>query len=174
MLAGVDLPWRIYRFLILGYIPWFAIGISIYILVHARDTVDLRKPLVMIAAALALLALVDSPGVGLLGLAMTTLVWGAATRKLPWLSRPFMAWLGAISYTLYLLHENIGWAVLLRLRDWGVPRDAGIVCAIALSLGIATALTRLVEQPAMAWIRRRWRERRAQTPAELGGHGSRR
>ena len=110
------------------------------------------------AAAAALLALVASPAIGALSLALAALVFGAATQRLPWLAHPVMVWLGAISYTLYLLHENIGWSVLLRLRDWGVQRDLGIVCTIALSLLLADALTRFVEKPAMAWIRRRWRE----------------
>jgi peptidoglycan/LPS O-acetylase OafA/YrhL len=58
-----------------------------------------------------------------------------------------------------LLHENIGWAVQLRLQDWGVPRDLGVLCAMALSLALATALTRWVEQPAMDKIRRSYRAR---------------
>lgn len=159
VVLGVDLPWRVYRLLILAYIPWFAIGISIYLVIHPRDDADRRKSLAVVAGATALLGLAVSPAVGVLALALAALVYCAATGRLPWLAHPIMVWLGAISYTLYLLHENIGWSVQLHLRDWGVPRDLGIVFVIALSLLMATALTKLVEQPAMAWIRRRWRER---------------
>lgn len=159
VLAGTDLPWTAYRLLILGYIPWFAIGISIFLLVQPRDGEDLRRSLWTIAASLVVLAIVVSPAVSVLSAVMAVMVWAAASRRLPWLSHPVMVWLGTISYTLYLLHENIGWAFMLRLHDWGVPRDAGIVLAILLSLFMATALTRAVELPAMAWIRRRWRER---------------
>jgi len=161
-LWGIDLPWRVSRFLILEQIPWFAIGIAIYILVHPRDSRDPVKSGALIVGALGLLALVTSPAISALTLGMAALVYAAATRKLGWLAHPVMVWLGAISYTLYLLHENIGWSVMLRLRDWGVPRDLGIVCAIVLSLALATALTRWVEQPAMAWIRRRYKARRPQ------------
>ena len=159
VLAGTDLPWTAYRLLILGYIPWFAIGISIFLLVQPRDTEDFRRSLWTIGASLVVLAIVVSPAVSVLSAVMAAVVWAAASRRLPWLSHPVMVWLGAISYTLYLLHENIGWAFMLRLHDWGVPRDVGIVLAITLSLFLATALTRTVELPAMAWIRRRWRER---------------
>ena len=158
-LFGIDLPWRVYRFLILAYIPWFAMGISIYLLVHPRQPPDRGMSLAVIAAAVLLLGLAVSPGVGLLALALAAFVYAAATRRLPWLGHPVMVWLGAISYTLYLLHENIGWSVQLQLHALGVPRDVGVVCAIVLSLALATALTRWVEQPAMAFIRRRWRER---------------
>ena len=158
-LAGVDLPWRVQRLLILGYIPWFAIGIAIYLYVHPRDDTDRGKSLAVATGALLLLGLVVSPAVALLSLGLAALVYGAATQRLPWLAHPAMVWLGSISYTLYLLHENIGWSLLLRLRDWGWPRDLGIVCVIAASLLLAHLLTRLVEQPAMGWLRRRWRER---------------
>lgn len=156
--AGVDLPWRVQRILILTYIPWFAMGIAIYLYINPRDAADRRRSLAIVAGAAALLALVVSPAIGALSLALAALVYGAATQRLPWLAHPVMVWLGAISYTLYLLHENIGWSVLLQLRNWGVQRDVGIVCTIALSLLLADGLTRFVEKPAMAWIRRRWRE----------------
>jgi peptidoglycan/LPS O-acetylase OafA/YrhL len=158
-LAGIDLPWRISRFLILGQIPWFAMGIAVYLLVQPRVANDKPKSLALLAGALALLALDARPEVAALSLGMAALVYAAATRRLPWLAHPVMVWLGAISYTLYLLHENIGWGVQLRLQGLGVPRDLGVLCAMALSLALATALTRWVEQPAMAWIRRSYRAR---------------
>jgi peptidoglycan/LPS O-acetylase OafA/YrhL len=157
--AGIDLPWRIYGLLILAYIPWFSLGIAIYLLVHPRDATDRRASMTLCVGAVGVLGVQAGPAIAAMAVAFGALVWGAATRRLPWLAHPVMVWLGAISYTLYLLHENIGWSLLLRLQDLGVPRDAGIAIAIASSLGLATALTRLVEQPAMAWIRRRYRER---------------
>ena len=164
---GVDLPWRIYKFLILGYIPWFAIGISIYLCLSPRRDTDKARSLAVIVGSLLLLALVDSVAVAALTAAMAALVWAAASRRLPWLSHPVMVWLGTISYTLYLLHENIGWALQLQLRDLGVSRDLAILCAMALSLLLATLLTRWVEQPAMAWIRQTWRRRKSD-PAWTG------
>lgn len=154
--AGIELPYRVQRIFILAYIPWFAIGISIFLYTHPRDAADRPKSAALIAAAAALLAIVDSPAIGLLSLALAALVFGAATQRLPWLALPVMVWFGTISYTLYLLHENIGWSVLLRLRDWGVQRDVAIACTIALALLLADGLTRFIEKPAMAWIRQRW------------------
>lgn len=158
--AGVDLPWKVYRFLILEYIPWFALGIAIYLHVHPRNMTDSTQSLTVIGAAVLLLALVASPGVALLAAAFAVLVLGAATGRLGYLAHPVMVWLGAISYTLYLLHENIGWSVLLRLRNMGVPRDLGILLAIALSFLLATLLSHWVERPAMNWMRGRYSARK--------------
>lgn len=159
--AGTDLPWRLSRLLILEYIPWFALGIATYLLIHPRKGADRPKSIALMLGALLLISLVASPTIGAVSSAMVALVYGAATGRLSPLAHPIMVWLGAISYTLYLLHENIGWSVMLRLRDMGIPRDAGVGCAIALSLALATLLTKCVEQPAMAWIRARYRARLA-------------
>ena len=68
-----------------------------------------------------------------------------------------LVWLGTISYPLYLLHENIGWSVQLRLGALGISTDGAVLVALAISLAMATALTRWVEQPAMRWIRTNYR-----------------
>jgi peptidoglycan/LPS O-acetylase OafA/YrhL len=160
--AGIELPWRIYSVLILAYIPWFAIGIAVHLLVYPRKQSDRRASLTLWLGAAGVLGVVAGPAIGTMAAAFGGVVWAAATGRLPWLAQPVMLWLGAISYTLYLLHENIGWSVLLRLHGLGVPRDLGILLAMALSLGLATGVTRLVELPAMAWIRRRYKERKVE------------
>jgi peptidoglycan/LPS O-acetylase OafA/YrhL len=159
VLAGVDLPWMVYRLLILAYMPWFVLGIGVFLYMHPRGPDDKPRSLALLLGCLLLVGLTEGLAAGAMALALAGLVWAAASRKLPWLRHPSFVWLGSISYTLYLLHENIGWAVQLQLRDLGVDRNLAIVCVVALSLALATALTKLVEQPAMAWIRQRWRQR---------------
>jgi peptidoglycan/LPS O-acetylase OafA/YrhL len=158
----VDLPYIAYRLTILQYIPWFACGIMVYRLTHSRAPA--RRDLAVAAGAITVLAVVESPGVAVLALALTAVLAAAARSRLPLLqTRPFIG-LGAISYTLYLLHENIGWVALLRLERAGVPTDAAIVTVILLILVLATLLTLLVERPAMAWIRARYRHARVPAP----------
>ena len=94
-----------------------------------------------------------------LAIAMAAVVFMAAVGRLPLLRNRVFAWLGAISYPLYLVHENIGWSIQLRLVEMGIPTDAIIVVVLAISLALATLLNRLVEQPAMRWIRTRYRTR---------------
>ena len=80
-----------------------------------------------------------------------------------------LLWLGAISYTLYLLHENIGWAMLRRLEAWGVEVHLAIVLTMAASMALAHGLTTLVEQPGMRWIRDRYRARSPRSTAAPAG-----
>jgi peptidoglycan/LPS O-acetylase OafA/YrhL len=158
---GIELPWILFRLLILGYIPWFAIGISIYLATSRKGEGLWKAPACTAAMAIVTLLIAESIALGGLALAMAVVVYFAASGRLTWLRNPVLAWLGAISYPLYLVHENIGWSVQLRLVKMGVPTDLTVLIALVLVLALATLLNRLVEKPAMHWIRSRYRGRQA-------------
>lgn len=157
---GQDWSWTVFRLLNLRNIAWFALGICCYQWAQPQPA-GKSAALAPYTAGAALLSLLltESALAGLLGLAFSLAVLAAAQGRLRWLdARPFV-WLGAISYPLYLLHENIGWAVMLRLQqlDW----SAGWACAgaLALVLALSEAVSRWVERPAMRWIRALYRRR---------------
>ncbi len=158
---GIDLPWIAFRLLILQYLPWFALGICMYQLALNRTPTHSRAPLWTIAAALGVLFIAQGLVEGLLGACLSALVYGAARGRVALLGSAVLVWLGAISYPLYLLHENIGWVVQRQLLARGLPMDWAVLMVLALSLVLATALTRTIEQPAMHAIRGWYRRRRA-------------
>ena len=160
-LFAVDFSWMLYRLTILKYIPWFALGIFVYQTAANRSRAGDRQARVIALAALACLWVVDGWPLAALALVLTSLVWGAARGRLPWLAHPVLAFFGTISYTLYLLHENIGWVVQRAVLAQGWPFDAGIVAAFAVVVALATLLTYSVEKPAMRWIRQAYRRRYA-------------
>jgi peptidoglycan/LPS O-acetylase OafA/YrhL len=162
--AGIELSWTLAHLLILEYLPWFALGIAIFRIVHPAPGFGARQSLVLAAGAVATLAYADGPLLGLLALVLASTVWAAAAGRLPWLSHPVLVWLGAISYPLYLLHENIGWAVQLQLLRLGVNTDVTVLVALAVALALASALHRWVEQPALRAIRARYRRHEKPEP----------
>ena len=158
---GIELPWIISRLLILQYLPWFALGISVYRLASPASDGAWRWPALTALGALTTLFIVESVFVGLLAMVLVVAVWLASMARIAVLRYRVFVWLGSISYPLYLLHENIGWSIELRVLALGASVDLAIVVALVLVLALATALTRWVEQPAMRWIRSRYRQRLA-------------
>lgn len=156
---GISLPWTIFRLLILQYVPWFALGISVYLGTHRHDSPSLRRTALTCALALATLWLCESATVAALAVAFTATVFLASKGQLVALGFGPFVWLGSISYPLYLLHENIGWALLLRLQALHVPMELAIVLTLCASFLLASALTHWIEQPAMHWLRRRYKAR---------------
>lgn len=154
---GIDLPWTLARLLILKYIAWFALGIAIYQTTRERPAG--RAPLATALLAIVTLAIGEAPQNALLGIAFATVVWLAAKGRIAMFAHPLFVWLGAISYPLYLLHENIGWSALLELQRRGLDIHLAIALTTAASLALATALSVLVERPAMDWIRARYKAR---------------
>jgi peptidoglycan/LPS O-acetylase OafA/YrhL len=68
-------------------------------------------------------------------------------------NRPLL-WLGSISYALYVSHQMLGLRLMRTMEAVGVPRAGAILAAIAMALGLAELLTRLVDRPARAAIRK--------------------
>jgi peptidoglycan/LPS O-acetylase OafA/YrhL len=154
---GIDLPWVLSRLMILTYIPWFALGICVYQSRQRGDAAQQRRCAVTAVLALVCLAVQDGWEHVLLAATFALLVRLAADGRLRPLHHPWLVHLGAISYPLYLLHENIGWVALREMQARGVGYDASMLIVAALAIGLATLVHRLVEDPSLHWIRGRYR-----------------
>ncbi len=94
--------------------------------------------------------------------ALAAVLYLAVFGRLPLLaSRPLTA-LGGISYTLYLLHQNLGYVIIRKLEGIGCNAHVAVAVAIAAALLAAALVTRFVERPAQAAIKSAW--------ARLGQH----
>ena len=163
--AHVDLPWRISQLLILEFIPFFGLGIVAYRLSAGgarKATAEWTTAALCVVALLTDSALLAAVAVGCF-----LAVWLAASGRLPFLRLRLIVWFGVISYPLYLLHENIGWAVIRQLQAHGVAPLPAIAVTAALVIGLSAAVSFGVERPAMAWIRQKYKASRAaaRTPA---------
>lgn len=154
---GIDLPWIVGHLLIIKYIPWFAIGIMVYRLVSGHGTT--KADVVVIFLSIFSLALTESFLLGIIGIGLTLLLYLAASNRMMFLRWGILIWLGEISYTLYLLHENIGWAFLLQFQSIGLNTNLSIVLVTLIVLTMASLMTCYIEQPAMQWIRGRYRKK---------------
>ncbi|WP_165794746.1 acyltransferase family protein [Kinneretia aquatilis] len=162
---SIDLPWILHRALFLGTAPWFALGICVRQLTQLAEPTTTPAPAlkrsIAISVLLALLTIAWGEGwhMAVLAASLTLVVHAAALGHLPMLRLRLLGWLGAISYPLYLLHENIGWVLMNQLLARGMPIDVVVALALLFSLALAHLITQWVERPAMAAIRRRWAQR---------------
>lgn len=160
---GINLSYTARELLIVRHIPYFAIGILFYRL-RTRPSERVVDS-VLIGLCLLAIAIAYKP-IYLEVAATCTAIFAAFSlgllRGLRW--APF-AFLGTISYSLYLLHQAIGFSLIWHLEESGLSASLAAVCAAVLVTGLATLLTFLVERPAMRWIRRGWKRHREAAPA---------
>ena len=74
--------------------------------------------------------------------------------KLQWIVSKPLLFLGAISYSFYLLHQNIGYIIILKLKAAGVEQAFILVLVpLLVSIGLAWIVTEFLEKPAMKALR---------------------
>ena len=81
----------------------------------------------------------------------------ATTGWLPFLNAKPLVFLGAISYPLYLIHQNIG---LVLLNALGAVTDSAwlrLGITVAAMIVLAWVISVCIERPSMRWVRDRMR-----------------
>jgi peptidoglycan/LPS O-acetylase OafA/YrhL len=138
------------RLLALDYAPYFAMGIVFFDALTHRWSAS-RVGLIVCAIATEFL-IAGWRGVAVAAV-VATLFFLASGGHLRFLVSKPTLWLGSISYSLYLIHRNLGYDVL----DWMHARQIPVAVAVPITMVgvmlLATALTHGVEKPALAWIR---------------------
>ncbi len=161
LMAKIALAWwpgmpeRLVMVTILRFIPFFAIGMLSYRVWSGQRR--WRQQVLPFGAVLITVGVLESPDLlfaaGMLIAVFAALIAG----KLRWLAVPPLLWVGGISYSLYLVHQNIGFVVMLMLGAAGVDPWVAMAAAMSLSILLAWGVNRLVERPMHRLADRWWR-----------------
>ncbi len=79
--------------------------------------------------------------------------------KLNWIAQKPLIYLGTISYSLFLIHQNMGCVIIYYLFKIGANAWVRLLVPIAVSVMLASLLTFGVEKPVMNFIRNRCKRR---------------
>lgn len=154
---GVAVPWKVSTFLLLGYGHLFLLGMVLY--THWKDEADWRS----VALGLGCIGLAFFQGVlvGCLVIGFTGMFLAIRAGWLRFLAVRPLLFLGAISYSLYIVHQNAGFVVLRELTDLGMSWPLAQLVVLGLAILVAAAMTYGVERPTARVIRRLWKGRSA-------------
>jgi peptidoglycan/LPS O-acetylase OafA/YrhL len=162
--SGFVVPETIQQVFVLRYAALFVAGINFYEIYQKGPSV--------IRAALILSCLsVHWIDYGAASTERILVVFGlvaiAVSGRVRFLCVRPLVWLGTISYSLYLTHQMIGFAAIKALSGDRLPSVVAIPATMILAITVASAMTYLVERPAMRVIRSRRKAQRAMVGSPL-------
>lgn len=138
-----------------GYAHFFLFGVALYDWQQRRN----RKLAVFaIAVAVGISLMASTVVISAIYLLLMLLFFTTLKGYLPLIGHPVLVWLGAISYSLYLIHQNVGYALLYQLQDT-LPSWMAVILSIAVVTALAYGLNRFVEVPSNHGLRQRLKRR---------------
>jgi peptidoglycan/LPS O-acetylase OafA/YrhL len=149
-LTGFAPPRPVANFLLLTHGNLFFAGILFYRL-H-RGTASRFAPL-LVLLCLGVQPVVSSLEAGVVVALFFGLFWLFRAGHLRFLVVKPLLFLGTISYSLYVLHQNLGYVVMRELYAVGTPVWLTFGVTFALILALASLFTFYIEQPALRAIR---------------------
>jgi len=155
-LAWPDMPERVVMILILRYMPFFAIGMVSYRVWAGQRSWREQAP--VIAAILMTIAICETPDLLLAGVILVGCFWAMLAGHLRWLCWAPLLWIGQISYSLYLVHQHIGFTIMYNMDKTGVPPLLAYMVAGAVAILLGAIIHYLVERPAARLLQERWQQ----------------
>ncbi|HEX7820986.1 MAG TPA: acyltransferase [Sphingobium sp.] len=156
------MPTRVADVLVLQWVPFFGIGMLSYRVWSGQRRWAEQLP--AMAALFLTIAGTETPDILLVATIILTCFVAMIEGHLRWLCMRPLTWVGGISYSLYLVHQNVGFVIMLTGNRLGIPPLASYALATVAAFALGTALNRLVERPAGRWLQRRWDQYRAAVP----------
>ncbi|MCB9556011.1 MAG: acyltransferase family protein [Deltaproteobacteria bacterium] len=142
------------QMLVLPFAALFAAGVCFYRIHHG----DRGWPTLVLLGSCVVARCLHAPLADLpLVVGIFALFALLVVDRLRWLAWPPLLFLGAISYPLYLLHQNLGYIVIRRALFAGWPMPLAMGSAVMLVILAAWWVHRLVEMPGQKWFRALYR-----------------
>ena len=149
---GMPTPFA--ELLVLQWVPFFTIGILTDRIWSGQRRWRDQAPYLM--AVLLTIAGTESLDLLLAAIVIISCFALMIEGYLRWLCIRPLIWVGSISYSLYLVHQHVGFVIMLTGNRFGVNPFASYVLAIIVAIALGATLNRLVERPAGKWLQGKW------------------
>lgn len=147
----IVVPSYVYKIFIMRDIPQFLAGICIYKIVNV-DKSKLQSILVLCLCLISTL-FIYSTQIFIVFSFFYLIFYAAVSGKLKILSAKPLVFLGGISYSLYLLHQNIGYILINIGYQAGFSPVISIFVALCLVILLSTFFMIFIERPSLVYIR---------------------
>jgi peptidoglycan/LPS O-acetylase OafA/YrhL len=158
------------QLLILDYMPLFFMGM----LAHQiwKQNGNLKWNLIGICLSGIVFHIIDrhdyNPVATVL---MVGILFLSAYGKLPFLRLKPLVFVSTISYSLYLLHNNLGCAFIYQMEQLGLSPMTSLVIGIVFVTIVSTVVTFWIERPISAQLRKLWNWIKATAQSRGAGTG---
>lgn len=152
---GFDLPTRVKYLFLLDYIALFSAGICFYLIKSGRAKLTTYGVL----AASTLSLFVQHPlNVAMILCVIYSIFYLAISGRLTFLAIKPLVFMGTISYSFYLIHQNIGYLIINKFYAHELSPIVGIATAFLVAFLLATFLTFTIEKPTMSYLRNYYKD----------------
>jgi len=152
---GFELPIRLKYLFLLDYIALFSGGICFYIMRSGKAT----SATYWVLAASILSLFIKHPLNSCITLcAIYCIFYLAISGRLKFLAYKPLIFMGTISYSFYLVHQNIGYIIINKFYANELSPIAGMATALSVALLLAILLTFTIERPAMRYLRNYYKD----------------
>lgn len=148
IVSGRAFPQVFAVLLLLKYAHLFLAGILFY---RIRILGITRRRLLLLSVCLFTGFVVQGPSAGCFSCVFFGLFLLLARDRLGWIALRPLLFLGGISYSLYLIHQNIGFEIMMRLGV--MPFPVRVLAAASVVILLSWFLRTLVEVPSMKFVR---------------------
>lgn len=157
MIFLIEIPYGKYAraLLILDYAPMFVAGIGFY-LIHKNRNLAIANGIVVysLITQFFLLYFNHSAIIPYIIISLFYLLFYLFVNlKLRFIVNKVTLFFGSISYSLYLIHENIGAAIIFRVKQFIDYQIIYILVAFICVTSLAFLMTKYIEQPVLKMIR---------------------
>ncbi|MGJ5642455.1 acyltransferase family protein [Formosa sp. S-31] len=149
--ADINLVVQLRDALLFSHLPFFAIGICLFKIFYKEYN---QLTIATLILALSVILLLYSVKLFILYLSFTIIFYFGIKGKISVLSSKVLVFIGSISYSLYLLHQNIGYVIINKGYEIGINPLISVFFAAIIVTVISYISYKLIELPSSKIIRK--------------------